>query len=151
MPKRSIVFLGTCLALTGCAVQQENKDDDPNLTKEPKVQSGPQYTSETRITGVYRFQFELASIDFCPDAKYCHDPSEYRYGEGCWTGFNENAQEDLDRLDPNDVFYTGGSFWIEGTGRIAVQPGMFGHNGYYNCQVQFSSVSEFKKIHSLDN
>jgi len=93
------------------------------------------------LKGVYRFGFELSVLHLCDKPrKECVSTLPLEAG-GCWIEFTNVANAGLKQLAPNiykaDNY---GEAWMEGTGRIAREPGNFGHLNGYSCQVQLTHV-----------
>jgi hypothetical protein len=101
----------------------------------------PQYGAPRSIRGRLRLSFETSSLRICDggDARTCET---HRNVDGtdqaCWTNFARSAEQDLSgRLSD-------GSYWIEFTGRVAVQPGLFGHLNQYTCQVEVLRIQRLQ-------
>ena len=136
MKTTRLTFLGlVSLLCWGCSAA------DPDGGTETRAQLGPRYGREVPLQGVYRSGFEVSVIHLCEKSRQdCADSLRLDDG-GCWVEFTEAAVAELERLAPDfpkaDEF---AEAWVEGTGRIAREPGDFGHLNGYSCQVQLTGV-----------
>lgn len=91
------------------------------------------------------FGFETSMIGVCGDKRSsCRVPVNVDGSEQpCWLVLSKKASEDADRLVGRQR--EDGEYWIEGSGRIAVRPGGFGHLGAYTCQVEMQAVRAFEE------
>jgi hypothetical protein len=92
------------------------------------------------LRGVYRSDFEVGAFHLCDTVRQLC-ASTLKVEDGCWLVFTETSAEQVDRLEPNlfkpDEF---GEAWVEGDGRVAREPGSFGHLNQYPCQVELTTV-----------
>ena len=104
------------------------------------IQNDPDYGAEASLKEVYRFGFEVSVLHLCEKSREdC--VSSLPLDGGCWIEFTNVAATELKRLAPN-IFEADnyGEAWMEGTGRIAREPGNFGHLNDYSCQVELTHV-----------
>ncbi|WP_143255986.1 hypothetical protein [Altererythrobacter xiamenensis] len=136
-----------CLAVAGCDPFDADSGSKKTSNEVEDASAAPQYGDVTRISGVFRFYFEISSIAFCPEPRACHERLRSSHATGCWVDFDDDANIDLNRIIGKEGrFEHEGDYWLEGKGQIAVQPGYFGHLGNYGCQVRITSVSAFAQF-----
>jgi hypothetical protein len=106
----------------------------------------PAYGASRPISGKIMFGQETSMIGLCrTERTTCVLPTNVDGSDQpCWLVFTGAGTASLERLtgrrDPGD-----GEYWIEGDGRIAVEPGGFGHLSRYTCQVEVSRVRAFEE------
>jgi hypothetical protein len=105
----------------------------------------PQYEPIRRISGKAMFGQETSIIGVCESERAtCKLPLNIDgFEQPCWLEFTKRASADLERL-AGVTYLENGEYWINGAGRIAVRPGLFGHLNKYTCQVEMTSVAEFE-------
>ena len=101
----------------------------------------PQYGAPVRLRGIVTWGFETSSIDICDNAT---GPCQRHHNidgsaQNCWLQLAPSAARNLppEQLD--------GNYEIELTGRVATQPGMFGHLSQYTCQIEALRVHRLRE------
>ena len=136
----------TCLLLITASCGEQKGKEPEILTFDSEESwlehhSTPQYGDERKISGQYLAAFEASTINLCEDRTGCPirrnvDGSE----QECWVEFAASASV------PKRLFTEeAGSYWLSGTGRIAVLPGSFGHLSGYTCQVEITKIDELEE------
>lgn len=110
-----------------------------------KILETPQYSQAVEITGIASFGPEMVEIGLCPFGKETCDMPINVDGtfQPCWLVFRSNAEKDLEGMGIVKRIEDG-SYRVRGLGRIATQPGLFGHLSSYTCQVELESITSFK-------
>lgn len=130
---RSMIF-GLVVLLCSCS---ERNVHDGTGSYEP---APPVYATKGALKGFYRWGFETSAIHLCTTRRE-ECPSSIGPDNGCWVEFTEAAYRQLVELrgdgDDGDIY---GEVWMEGSGRVARNPGNFGHMGDYACQVELAAV-----------
>lgn len=86
----------------------------------------------------------------CPEGREncsapVHDDGTDDMSRYCWLEFTNSARADRDRLHKGGGQWEGAQeYWMEGTGRIALKPGGFGHLAQYRCEVEMTNIGKFE-------
>jgi len=125
--------LGLCLMLFACSERRADGEADSS------DRADPIYGAVVRLKGSYRWGFETTALHLCNQSR---QQCRANVDEGdCWVEFSKAAYGQLTLLRKRgsqaDEF---GELWLEGSGRIASQPGNFGHLGAHDCQVELTEV-----------
>ena len=143
LPMVALAFLGACVDETPEhpeELTEEFLSKNPDYLYENPDRYGeyfllPKYGEPTEIKGQYWAHWERSSINLCSERRGCRVPRNVDGSEqSCWTVFVGEAATAM------SAELKEGEYWIEGTGRIAVLPGSFGHLNQYTCQVEISEV-----------
>lgn len=146
---RSVIALVplNCLLLITASCSEQKAKEPELLTFDSEESwlehySAPQYGEERRVFGKYLSAFEASTINLCDDLSNC--PMRLNVDgslQTCWVEFAPSASV------PKRVFDDegSGSYWLSGTGRIAVLPGSFGHLGGYTCQVEMTKIDKLEE------
>jgi hypothetical protein len=135
MRRRAVAALIIACAAVACTGGQLNQANEVRADEHETLLNylaTPQYGGPIRLRGIVTWGFETSSIDICDNAAgpcqrhHNIDGSE----QNCWLELAPSAARDLPpgQLD--------GNYLIELTGRVATQPGMFGHLSQYTCQIE---------------
>lgn len=133
-----VLLLTSCSGEAGQTAGAASSKQDEELRRYLET---PQYGGTRPLSGKAMFGRETSIIGLCDKGRAdCELPRNVDGSEQpCWLEFTERASADRRRLTranyPED-----GEYWIEGEGRVAVQPGGFGHLSEYTCQVELVSV-----------
>lgn len=134
MPFSRLAALYLSVLLSACS---ERNVHDATEFSEP---AEPTYEPQAPLRGVYRWGFETSALHLCNTTRdRCLNAIET--DEGCWVEFTESAYRQLSLLREDS--YERDEYaevWLEGSGRLAEQPGNFGHLGAYACQVELTAV-----------
>jgi hypothetical protein len=132
-----------------CGSAQTNETDIAGPARDGLLNylETPQYRGPRRLRGAVTLDFEVSLIEICDnEAGPCRphrniDGSE----QACWLEFAPSARRDLPAR-PADGLYL-----AEITGRLAVQPGMFGHLSQYTCQVEAVRIHDLRERDHLSH
>ncbi|MBA4767584.1 MAG: hypothetical protein H2049_08105 [Porphyrobacter sp.] len=133
------------LIIAGC---NEQRNGEPKLLSFDSEESWlehystPQYGEERSVSGKYFSAFEASTINLCDDRSNC--PMRLNVDgslQTCWVEFAPSASVPTRVFDDKGS----GSYWLSGTGRIAVLPGSFGHLGGYTCQVEMTKIDKLEE------
>ena len=142
------------LAATGCSSQPIAKPEQKSAGTGTEQGSAaqyrkfleyletPQYGATRDLKGVVLIRFETNAIALCDTGRSrCTMPTNVDgSSQPCWLERKEGVALSLPVPDGES---TDAQFWIEGSGRIAVHPGNFGHLGSYTCQVELTRLDRF--------
>ena len=128
-----LIALGCYMLLCACSERRADSE------AAPPDRAVPAYGPAVQLKGTYQWGFETSAIHLCAQTRQqCRVNVE---GSGCWVEFSKAAYGQLTRLQQRDSEADEfGELWLEGLGRIARQPGNFGHLGAYDCQVELTEV-----------
>jgi len=127
------LFLPLCLA--SCS---KPPPDRPVVQQD---QSKPAYWPVSSLKGVYLGGVETSAMFLCsvPRGQCVAGFPE----DGCWVEFSKRASDQVTRIIKRGDRRLYGEYWFEGAGRVAWQPGNFGHLATYKCQVELIEVRQF--------
>lgn len=153
-----IILLASVIALASCskapcqrneALEQEVKE----LREMRDSARTPAYTNAILMAGIATFGPEQSDIAICDplsssgsysfapaDRNSCRMPTNVDGSyQPCWLELTPNGSADLKRLTKSGRLDEG-SYWVRGKGRLALEPGSFGHLGRYSCQVEIDQL-----------
>jgi len=141
-----LLFVMLASACSSKSSDQPKSAPDKRFDELVEYLSTPQYGPVRAITGKAMFGFEVSDIALChAPRKKCTLPINVDGSEQlCWVVASGEANKAL-ASQPYASRDWQGEFWIEGHGRIAVRPGMFGHLGGYTCQVELTKIDVIEK------
>lgn len=104
-----------------------------------------EYGPFVMLDGIYVSEFEVSAFHPCngPQGMGTCEAGE---DVGCWLVFSDEAVAQVDRYGaafPGPEYPGAARVW--GFGRIAREPGGFGHVNGYPCQVELAHVNRFAK------
>jgi hypothetical protein len=134
-----------CAGLAACAPGGISPGNENGAEPPPAdAQRGPVYGPVRRLAGDAAWGMETEVIDVCGSSQAdCGPDREVRDNlRDCWLTYtpegNRSLRSFLGGRAPDN-----GSYWIEVDGRVALQPGGFGHLNQYRCQIEVVRVHTF--------
>jgi hypothetical protein len=146
---RAGAALALAMAAAACGPVQTNETEtaDRGQSELLNYLQTPQYRGPRRLRGAITLGFEASLIELCDNEAGPCRPHRNVDGleQACWLEFAPSARRDLPAR-PADGLYL-----AEITGRLAVQPGMFGHLNQYSCQVEAVHVHNLRERDHLSH
>ena len=146
---RRVVTLALIALAAACADRQPSGNSGSNETAGLAAEhqrlldylETPLYREPTRVRGFVTLGFETSAIDICdnPEGRCVPHRNVDGSNQQCWLDFADSAARDLPQPVPD------GNYQVLLTGRIAAQPGMFGHLNQYSCQVEAITIHEWRE------
>lgn len=146
---KNLSLLLVLLVTMGCSsepIANAQQSGDNRFDQLVRYLETPQYGPVVKIAGKTLFHLETSAIGLCKvERAKCTIPTNVDGSDQpCWLDFSDKVSKFL--ADRKISFGVGeGDYWIEGQGRIAVQPGHFGHLGEYTCQVEVTHIDLIEK------
>ena len=149
------VFLLLLLA-AGCSAAPEPANEQAAATKAEdalaRAINNPPYGPIRPIQGRVHLGQESSTIVVC-ESNRAECLGGGRRNErprlDCWLTNTEASARALRKLTGTE-YQKDGAYWIRGTGRLATEPGFFGHLNAHACQVQMHDVTVFHERSILD-
>ena len=140
MRTKNTSLLMICIIVAACDASDDSRARDDVLVTTfdlpDEFNHEPQYGEVERISGRFDHRFEVSAFLACSDRETCEASGAGK----CWAEFSQQASQDTTHITGSENFQSEGSFWLEGEGRTANQPGHFGHMNLYQCQIEFTMI-----------